>query len=32
MVLEADGHKPAYEQAVGVVRTGGVISRVGAPQ
>ncbi len=32
VVLEAVGHLPAYEQAVGVVRPGGVISRVGAPQ
>jgi len=31
-VLEAVGHIPAYEQAYGVVRPGGVISRVGAPQ
>ena len=31
-VLEAVGHLPAYEQAVGVVRPGGVISRVGVPQ
>lgn len=31
-VLEAVGHLPAYEQAVGIVRPGGVISRVGAPQ
>jgi threonine dehydrogenase-like Zn-dependent dehydrogenase len=31
-VLEAVGHMPAYEQAVGVVRPGGVISRVGVPQ
>lgn len=31
-VLEAVGHMPAYEQAVGVVRAGGVISRVGVPQ
>lgn len=30
-VLEAVGHLPAYEQAVGVVRPGGVISRVGVP-
>ena len=29
VVLEAVGHMPAYEQAVGVVRAGGVISRVG---
>ncbi|MGW5136166.1 zinc-binding dehydrogenase [Streptomyces sp. NPDC004135] len=32
VVIEAVGHKPAYEQAVGVVRGGGVISRVGLPQ
>ena len=32
IVLEAVGHLPAYEQAVGVVRAGGVISRVGVPQ
>ena len=32
IVLEAVGHLPAYEQAVGVVRSGGVISRVGVPQ
>lgn len=31
-VLEAVGYMQAYEQAVGVVRPGGVISRVGAPQ
>lgn len=31
-VLEAVGLMPAYEQAVGVVRPGGVISRVGVPQ
>lgn len=31
-VLEAVGHMPAYEQAYGVVRPGGVISRVGVPQ
>jgi threonine dehydrogenase-like Zn-dependent dehydrogenase len=31
-VLECVGHMPAYEQAVGVVRPGGVISRVGVPQ
>ena len=31
-VLEAVGHLPAYEQAVGIVRSGGVISRVGVPQ
>ena len=31
-VLEAVGHMPAYEQAYGVLRPGGVISRVGVPQ
>jgi threonine dehydrogenase-like Zn-dependent dehydrogenase len=31
-VLEAVGHMPAYEQSYGVVRPGGVISRVGVPQ
>lgn len=31
-VLEAVGHLPAYEQAYGVVRPGGIISRVGVPQ
>jgi threonine dehydrogenase-like Zn-dependent dehydrogenase len=31
-VLEAVGHMPAYEQALGIVRPGGVISRVGVPQ
>jgi threonine dehydrogenase-like Zn-dependent dehydrogenase len=31
-VLECVGHRPAYEQAYGVVRPGGVISRVGVPQ
>lgn len=31
-VLEAVGHLPAYEMAVGAVRPGGVISRVGVPQ
>jgi threonine dehydrogenase-like Zn-dependent dehydrogenase len=31
-VLEAVGHAPAYQQALGVVRPGGVISRVGVPQ
>ncbi|WP_200207741.1 alcohol dehydrogenase catalytic domain-containing protein [Micromonospora coerulea] len=31
-VLEAVGHREAYEQALGVVRAGGVISRVGVPQ
>ena len=32
VVLEAVGHMPAYQQAYGVVRPGGTISRVGAPQ
>jgi threonine dehydrogenase-like Zn-dependent dehydrogenase len=32
VVIEAVGHMPAYEQAVGIVRPGGVISRVGVPQ
>jgi threonine dehydrogenase-like Zn-dependent dehydrogenase len=32
VVLEAVGHMSAYTQAVGVVRPGGVISRVGVPQ
>ncbi|GAA2059625.1 zinc-binding dehydrogenase [Williamsia deligens] len=32
VVLEAVGHLPAYEQAFGVVRVGGTISRVGVPQ
>lgn len=32
VVIEAVGHLPAYEQAFGVVRPGGVISRVGVPQ
>ncbi|MGW0634948.1 zinc-binding dehydrogenase [Nocardia salmonicida] len=31
-VIEAVGHMPAYQQAFGVVRPGGVISRVGVPQ
>ncbi|MGQ0843326.1 MAG: alcohol dehydrogenase catalytic domain-containing protein [Sporichthyaceae bacterium] len=31
-VIEAVGHMPAYEQAYGVVRPGGIISRVGVPQ
>jgi threonine dehydrogenase-like Zn-dependent dehydrogenase len=31
-VLECVGHLPAYEQSYGVVRAGGVISRVGVPQ
>jgi threonine dehydrogenase-like Zn-dependent dehydrogenase len=32
VVVEAVGAMPAYRQALGVVRAGGVISRVGAPQ
>ncbi|MBY8879953.1 zinc-binding dehydrogenase [Actinacidiphila acidipaludis] len=32
VVIEAVGTMPAYEQACGIVRPGGVISRVGAPQ
>lgn len=32
VVVEAVGHMPAYMQAIGVVRPGGVISRVGVPQ
>nr|WSS60424.1 alcohol dehydrogenase catalytic domain-containing protein [Streptomyces sp. NBC_01177] len=32
VVLECVGAMPAYEQALGVVRPGGVISRVGLPQ
>jgi threonine dehydrogenase-like Zn-dependent dehydrogenase len=32
IVLEAVGHLPAYEQAYGIVRAGGTISRVGVPQ
>jgi threonine dehydrogenase-like Zn-dependent dehydrogenase len=32
VVLEAVGHLPAYQQAVGIVRPGGTISRVGVPQ
>jgi threonine dehydrogenase-like Zn-dependent dehydrogenase len=31
-VLECVGHMPAYEQSLGVIRAGGVISRVGVPQ
>ena len=31
-VLECVDHMPAYEQSYGVVRAGGVISRVGVPQ
>src|ERR1700759_338562 len=32
VVIEAVGLMPAYQQAYGVVRPGGVISRVGVPQ
>ena len=32
IVIEAVGHLPAYEQAYGIVRPGGAISRVGVPQ
>jgi threonine dehydrogenase-like Zn-dependent dehydrogenase len=32
VILEAVGTMPAYEQAVGIVRPGGIISRVGVPQ
>ena len=32
VVLDAVGHLPAYEQAYGIVRAGGTISRVGVPQ
>jgi threonine dehydrogenase-like Zn-dependent dehydrogenase len=32
IVLEAVGHMPAYEQATGIMRPGGTISRVGVPQ
>jgi threonine dehydrogenase-like Zn-dependent dehydrogenase len=32
IVIEAVGLRPAYDTAVGVVRVGGTISRVGAPQ
>lgn len=31
-VLEAVGYRSAYDQAIGVVRPGGIISRVGVPQ
>lgn len=31
-MLECVGHRPAYDQALGVLRPGGVISRVGVPQ
>lgn len=32
VVLEAVGHMPAYVQSCGIVRPGGIISRVGVPQ
>ncbi|MGD6978680.1 alcohol dehydrogenase catalytic domain-containing protein [Citricoccus sp. CH26A] len=32
VVIEAVGHLPAHEQALGAVRAGGTISRVGVPQ
>jgi threonine dehydrogenase-like Zn-dependent dehydrogenase len=32
VVLECVGTMPAYEQALGIVRPGGIISRVGIPQ
>ncbi|MEO6089233.1 MAG: alcohol dehydrogenase catalytic domain-containing protein [Umezawaea sp.] len=32
VILEAVGNMPAYQQAIGTVRPGGVISRVGVPQ
>jgi threonine dehydrogenase-like Zn-dependent dehydrogenase len=32
VVLEAVGHMPAYQQAIGIIRPGGTISRVGVPQ
>ncbi len=32
VVLEAVGHLPAFEQALGIVRAGGRIARVGVPQ
>ncbi|MFI5801873.1 zinc-binding dehydrogenase [Streptomyces sp. NPDC051561] len=32
VTLEAVGHMPAYQQAIGVTRPGGIISRVGVPQ
>lgn len=31
-VLEAVGYRNAYDQAIGIVRPGGIISRVGLPQ
>lgn len=32
VVIEAVGHLPAFEQAIGIVRPGGRIARVGVPQ
>ncbi len=32
IVIDAVGHLPAYEQALGAVRDGGTIARVGVPQ
>lgn len=32
VVVDAVGHLPAYEQALGVVRPGGAVARVGVPQ
>lgn len=32
VVVDAVGHLPAYEQAIGIVRDGGAVSRVGVPQ
>ncbi|WP_329319250.1 MULTISPECIES: zinc-binding dehydrogenase [unclassified Streptomyces] len=32
VVVEAVGTKPPYEQALGIIRPGGTISRLGAPQ
>lgn len=32
VVVDAVGHMPAYEQAYGIVRPGGVVTRVGIPQ
>lgn len=32
VVIDAVGHLPAYEQALGAVRAGGTVTRVGVPQ